>query len=150
MHDLEVATEASLKNVEQRLERHISFFRDANRTNRYWSFRFAVAPVALTSIATVSIGLSEKLALKSFIVVALITSGLATVIGAWEALFSNRKLWVVSGITLAELRQLESEISYAKTKTNGLPSQQHVDAFDSTLSSIIRKSEAGWQSIMGR
>src|SRR3954467_9024254 len=92
-----------LAALEAEIETKLGFFKSRNNYNRRMALVFTLAPAIMSAIATVSIGVSEKLSVKWFLVIALIASGSATVLGAWEGLFSNRKLWVVAGIAGAEL-----------------------------------------------
>jgi hypothetical protein len=139
-----------LTALEAEIATKLGFFKSRNAYNRRKAFIFTIAPAMMSAIATVSIGVSEKLSVKWFLVIALIASGSATVLGAWEGLFSNRKLWVVAGMASAELEELKWDIDYRKNNTGTVITQGEIDAFNDRFKKIIQKAESGWQTIIGR
>jgi hypothetical protein len=44
--------------------------------------------------------------------VAMIATGIASILGGWESLFSNRRLWRVNNIALTGLYEIRSDIEY--------------------------------------
>jgi len=110
---------------------------------------FTVISTSMSALATVSIGVSEKLSVKWFLIVALIASGFATVLGAWEGMFANRKLWVVTGTTLAQLEELKWDLDYRREKSAPVTSDE-IDAFNSRFKKITQASESAWQSTVGK
>jgi len=139
-----------LPALEEKIGNEIDNYKKRNRDNRIYALVFTIAPAFMSAIATVSIGVSEKLSVKWFLVIALIASGSATVLGAWEGLFSNRKMWVVAGRAQAELVDLKWDIEYRKKNATSVISQGEVDAFNGRFKEIIQKAENGWQTIIGR
>lgn len=138
-----------LTEVEDNVAVKIGFFNGKNVTNRRMALIFTLAPAILSAIATVSIGVSERLSVKWFIIIALIASASATVLGAWEALFSNRKMWIVAGIALAELAELQSDINYRKKNAAAI-TQAETDDYHERLKKISQKAENSWQSVMSK
>ena len=103
--------------VKQEVERTL----DALSRHKCWkrraSFWFTISAATLSAISTVAIGLSETFDIKLLLGMALVSSGIATVIGAWEGFFPNRKLMVANNVTIAALEELIE--SKAKRKEIG-------------------------------
>jgi hypothetical protein len=132
-----------LDYVEKRVDASIGFFNSRRNSNRMWAVLLTLLPTALSAAATVLIGTSEKLALdaKWLLVLAMVASGTATVLGAWKDLFSNRKLWVENNSTLAQLYQLQWDMEYRKENTGVPITQAEVDAFYSRFQKIQDNAE---------
>ncbi|PYS79157.1 MAG: hypothetical protein DMF67_16040 [Acidobacteria bacterium] len=129
--------------VEEAIQGSINFFNNRRNFNRKMAFLFTVVPTSLSAAATVLIGASEKLDLnvKWLLVLAMVASGAATVLGAWKELFSNRKLWVENNSTLAELYKLQWDIGYRKEKKEEPITQAEVDAFYARFQKIQDNAE---------
>lgn len=133
--------------VERKIKEDISFFTRRRGFNRTMSFLLTIIPAFLSAVATVSIGVSEKLDLKWAVVVALIASAIAAVVGAWGSFFANRKLWVANNLTLAALRELTSDIHYRKAKEAKPIKQAEVDDFYARYKQAVQEAEKLWHSI---
>lgn len=140
-----MSNETQLDFVEKKIGEWFRFFSNKRDYNRNKVFIFTIVPASLSALTTVSIGVSEKMDLGWLIVVALISSGIATVLGAWESLFSNRKLWVVNNATLAELEELQLNIEYRKRNTAAI-TQNEIDNYYKKLIQIKTKAEKALQS----
>src|SRR5262249_47642521 len=140
-----MSDDSQLKALETEIAERLSFFKSRNEYNRRMATIFTLAPAIMSAIATVSIGVSEKLSVKWFFVVALIASASATVLGAWEGLFSNRRLWVVAGIAIAELDALNWDIKYRKNDETEI-TKAEISAFNDRFKEIKEKAEKGWQT----
>ena len=146
-----MSAQNQLDLLEAKIQEKIRFFHRMSGYNRRKAFFFTIAPATLSAIATVAIGISEKLSVKWTVVVALVASGAATVLGAWEGLFSNRKLWVVDGIALAEFEELQWMIDYRKRKMPAQPlTQNEIDGYNDKYISIVQKTEKAWQTIIAK
>ena len=71
-------------------------------------------------------------------VVALIASGLATMVVALEALFAHRRLWSINNIALAELEKLKRDLEYRRAD---------VDQFYGKLSKSLDDADRSWISV---
>jgi hypothetical protein len=137
--------------LEFTVQEKIEFFRRMSKYNRGKALFFTIAPATLSATATVAIGISEKLSVKWMVIVALVASAAATVLGAWEGLFSNRKLWVVDGIALAEFEELQWTINYRKKKESTQPiTQSEIDGYNDKYINIVQKTEKAWQTIIAK
>ena len=59
----------------------------------------------------------------------MVATGVASVLGAWESLFSNRKQWHINEIVVAELNVLWSDIEYREKDVNRVVTQEETDQF---------------------
>ena len=139
-----------LAALEAEIEAKLGFFKSRNNYNRRMALVFTLAPAIMSAVATVSIGVSEKLSVKWFLVIALIASGSATVLGAWEGLFSNRKLWVVAGSAGGDLEALKWDIDYRKKNTAKAITSDEVDAFNDRFKKINQTAESGWRAVTSK
>lgn len=135
-----------LEYVEQRIAEDIGFFESRRNYNRRAAFRFAVVPAALSAIATVLLGIEDKINLSWLMVPAIIATGIASVLGAWQSLFANRKLWIANNATLSELYELKWDIEYRKTDESLAVSKTEIDSFYDRLKAIHKVAENALQS----
>jgi hypothetical protein len=68
-----------LTTLENKIQEQINAFKSRSRANRKIALGFTIVTTSMSALATVSIGVSEKLSVKWFLIVALIASGFATV-----------------------------------------------------------------------
>src|SRR5215213_5188045 len=101
-----------LEYVINKVQEEINFFRKKRNYNRAMSLLFVSAAAVLSALATVSLGASKMLNQPWLEVVALIATGLATVIGAIATLISHRKLWHINNVALAALSKLQWDIEF--------------------------------------
>lgn len=136
-----------LSFVERQISSKISSFKTSSSYNRHKAFLFTIASASLSAIATVAIGASKTLEINWLAMVALLASGAATVVGAWESLFANRRLWVVDGAILAALNRLKDDIDFRKSDESRQLAQDEVEEFYSRYKNIVDESEKAWASI---
>lgn len=79
-------------------------------------------------------------------VVALIASGLATMVVALEALFAHRRLWSINNIALAELEKLKRDLEYRRADAKPIQ-QAEVDQFYGKLSKSLDDADRSWISV---
>jgi hypothetical protein len=108
---------------------------------------------ALSALATVAIGTFEKLGNRWLPIVAMAATGVASILGAWESLFSNRKLWRVNNAALTGLYEIKSGCGGG---VGGLlhPRLLQVSRIVQRLASVmlqqIERSERGGQASVNR
>jgi hypothetical protein len=142
-------TDPQLEYVSQQIDYEISLYTQRKRFNRKAAFAFTVIPATLAALATVSIGASEKLGQDWLPILAMVATGVASILGAWEALFSNRKLWRVNNIALTGLYELRSDIEY-REKAPGIPiTRDETDKYFERLKAIRREGEVSYQRAVG-
>ena len=81
---------AQLEYIEQQIGKDISFFKQRRDFNRQAAFLFTIVPATLSAFATVAIGTAEKLQLQWLPILAMVATAIASIFGAWQALFANR------------------------------------------------------------
>ena len=138
-----------LSYVNEQISREIDLYRSRKRFNRKAAFLFTVVPATLAAIATVFIGASETFDVKWLPILAMVATGTASVLGAWEALFTNKKLWRVNNLALTGLYDLKSDIEYRLRADSGSIDNTEVDAYFARLKEIRAEGEKGYQRAMG-
>ncbi len=89
-----------LQYIKKQVDHEIELYTQRKYFNRKAAFAFTVVPATLAAFATVSIGASEKLGITWLPILAMVATEhcCASILGAWESLFSNRKLWRVNNV----------------------------------------------------
>jgi hypothetical protein len=143
-------TNPQLDFVKQQVEHEIGLYTKRKQFNRKAAFAFTVFPATLAALATVSIGISDKFAgSKWLLIVAMIASGTGSILGAWESLFSNRKLWRVNNVALTSLYEIKSDIEY-REKAAAMPiTQVETDQYFERLKSVRKEGELGYHQAFG-
>lgn len=118
-----------LDYVEQQIAEDVGRFERRRDFNRNAAFRFTIVPAVLTAFATVAIGAEEKLKIPWLLILAMIATGIASVLGAWQSLFANRKLWYANNATLAGLYDLKWDIEYRKGDDSSPITKPEIDDY---------------------
>jgi hypothetical protein len=138
-----------LEYVKEQVDYEIDLYTQRKRFNRKAAFAFTVIPATLAALATVLIGASEKLGNQWLPVLAMVATGIASILGAWEALFSNRKLWRINNVALTSLYELKSDIEYREKATDKFITQEETDQYFARLKAIRREGEQSYQRAVG-
>jgi hypothetical protein len=134
-----------LNYVEQQIAADIAFFERRRNFNRKSAFRFTIVPAVLSAFATVAIGAQEKLGIPWLLILAMIATGIASVLGAWQSLFANRKLWLANNTTLAGLYDLKWDIEYRKGDETSPIAKAEIDDYFKRLKMIRNAAEEALQ-----
>jgi hypothetical protein len=137
-----------LDYVKEQLKYEIGLYTKRKRFNRKAAFMFTVVPATLAAAATVCIGASEKLGNRSLSILAMIATGIASILGAWQSLFSNRKLWQINNVALSGFYELRSDIEY-REKAGTSITQAETDQYFARLTAIKREGELAYQRALG-
>ena len=138
-----------LDYVKRQVDREIALYTDRKKFNRRAAFGFTVVPATLAAVATVAIGTSEIFDTRWLPILAMIATGVASILGAWESLFGNRRLWRVNNVALTALYALQSDISYREAAPDRTIGREETDAFYARLKDIREEGEAGYQKAVG-
>lgn len=138
-----------LEYVKKEIDYEIGLFTQRKHFNRKAAFSFTVVPATLAALATVSIGASEKLGNKWLPILAMIATGIASILGAWEGLFSNRKLWRINNVALTGLYELKSDIEYRETATDRSVTPLETDEYFARLKAIRQSAEQSYHRAVG-
>ena len=139
-----------LEYVKQQIDNEILLYTKRKHFNRRAAFAFTVIPASLAAFATVAIGAADKLQLAWLPVLAMIATGIASVLGAWEALFANRKLWRVNNVALTGLYAVKSDIEFRELDTSRPISSTEVDVFFARLTAVRKEGEASYLRAVGQ
>lgn len=140
--------ETQLDYVKQQVAEEIGLYSQRKRFNRRAAFGFTIVPATLAAFATIAIGASEHLKIDWLPLLAMTATGIASILSAWEALFSNRKLWHVNNTALTTLYSLESDIAFRELRPDPI-SQEETEAFFVRLKAVREQGEADYRSVMG-
>ena len=138
-----------LEYVKEQVNSEISVYTQRKHFNRKAAFAFTVVPATLAALATVLIGASEKLGNQWLPILAMVATGIASILGAWEALFSNRKLWRVNNVALTNLYELKSDIEYREKAADRFITQEETDQYFARLKAIRQEGEQAYQRAVG-
>jgi hypothetical protein len=79
----------------------------------------------------------------------MVATGIASILGAWESLFANRKLWRVNNIALTGLYEIRSDIEYREKDTSNPITQTETDAYFAQLKNVRKDGETGYERAVG-
>ncbi len=142
-------TSTQLEFVKQEIEREIDLYTKRKHYNRRAAFAFTVVPATLAAFATVAIGAADRLGIVWLPLLAMIATGIASILGAWEALFANRRLWRVNNLALTALYEIKSDIEFRELDSSAALSPQEVAAFFERLKAVRQQGETGYQKAVG-
>jgi hypothetical protein len=138
-----------LDYVKEQIKYEIGLYTQRKHFNRRAAIMFTVVPATLAAVATVSIGTSEKLGSKWLPILAMVATGIASVLGAWDSLFSNRKLWHVNNVALTRLYELKVDIEYREKAAATPITQGETDEYFTRLKMIRAEGEQSYQRAVG-
>jgi hypothetical protein len=138
-----------LTYVKKQVDYEIALFTQRKHFNRKAAFAFTVVPASLAAFATVSIGASKTLGSESLPILAMIATGIASILGAWESLFANRKLWRVNNVALTKLYELKSDIEYREQASGRSIAQEETDEYFARLKAVREEGEQSYQRAVG-
>lgn len=144
-----MSSSSQLQYVKEQIDLEIGQYSARKHFNRRAAFAFTVVPATLAAFATVAIGAAEKLGLGWLPLLAMVATGIASILGAWEALFSNRKLWVVNNLALTGLYALKSEIEFRELDQENPLTKEEVSAYYEQLKLVRQQGEEGYIKAVG-
>jgi hypothetical protein len=139
---------SQLDYIKEQVTYEIGLYTERKRFNRKAAFMFTVVPATLAAVATVCIGASEKLGNRWLAILAMVATGIASILGAWQSLFSNRKLWQINNVALSGLYELKSDIEY-REKAGTPITQTETDQYFARLKAIKAEGEQAYQRAVG-
>lgn len=138
-----------LEYIKQQLDHEIALYTMRKHFNRKAAFAFTVVPATLAAFATVAIGASEKLGNQWLPILAMVATGIASILGAWESLFANRRLWRVNNVALTALYEIKSDIEYREKEASRPLTQVETDEYFARLKALRREGESSYQRAVG-
>jgi Protein of unknown function (DUF4231) len=143
---MDAETNRQLAFIVDELEKSLEFFRRKRNYSRIVTSLFIAGGASLSAIATVALGASRMTQVTWLAVVALVASGLATVVVALEALFEHRRLWSIDNAALAELEKLKRDLEYRRADAKPIQ-QAEVDQLYGRLSQTLDDANRSWISV---
>ena len=138
--------------LEEEIDKIVERYKaDAGRHKKV-AFRLRILSVLLSAIITIFLGLKlENVSVSNVLSnIALILSAAITVVGAYEAFFDPRALWVRETITFARLKDLQRDFRfYSSGLEDGTIKIEDLDKFKSKLDSILEDTLKYWMKIKG-
>lgn len=144
-----MTSSSQLDYVKREIEREIDLYTRRKHYNRRAAFAFTVVPATLAAFATVAIGAADKLKIDWLPLLAMVATGIASVLGVWEALFSNRKLWRINNIALTGLYEIKSDIEFRELDQGTSLTSDEITIFFQRLKVVRQQGEAGYQKAVG-
>lgn len=144
-----MTTSPQLDYVKHEINREIDLYTRRKHYNRRAAFAFTVVPASLAAFATVAIGAADKLKIDWLPLLAMVATGVASILGAWEALFSNRKLWRVNNLALTRLYEVKSDIEFRELDQARPISDAEIADLFQRLKEVRAQGEAGYQKAVG-
>lgn len=142
-------SETQLDYTKRQIDHEIELYTQRKHFNRRAALAFTIIPAALAALATILIGAFEKIDNKWLPIFAMIATGIASVLGAWEALFSNRKLWRVNNAALSDLYELKADIEYREKDATRALTQAETDQYFDRLKVIRNQGEQSYLRAVG-
>jgi len=144
------------KDQQMFLKNEIKNLIDHYKADRQRHKRLALAlkamSVSLAGTITVLLGLkvSSGAATVLFSNIALVLGALITVVGAYEAFFDPRVLWVRETVVFARLTDLERDLDFTiNGSSDGELDSAALDCFKARLDSILQESLNSWLQLRG-
>ena|ERR1700749_5350690 len=134
-----------LEYVTKEVKDSRDFFWGKRNYNRRLTVLFISLASILSAVATVSLGAAKMVGVQGLEVVALVGSGLATVIGAIEALLSHRRLWHINNVAMAGLDKLQRDIDFRKADSKPIEDAEVKECY-ARYGKIIEEADSSWVS----
>ena len=141
-----------------KFEEHLTELTQAFATECHKNKKFAlslkISSVAFSAVVTVCLGLNLASAAQTTLKnVALGLSAIITVVGAYEAFFDPRAIWIRETIVYTKLRNLKREYEFWAAGCDGdtlEPAEaEKLDRFKDQLDQILIESLKNWMKIRG-
>ena len=138
-----------LEYVKRQVQYEIGLYTQRKQFNRRAAFFFTICPATLAAFATVCIGANQQVKALWLAISAMIATGVASILGAWEALFSNRRLWRVNNVALTALYEIRLDIEYREKASSEPIRQDEIDDYFLRLKSVRTAGEEGYRHAVG-
>lgn len=144
---------------EEHLKDIVDAFEKECRQNKRIALRLRISSVLLSAVVTVCLGIklgqkAEALAWQAALSnVALALSAVITVVGAYEAFFDPRAIWIRETIIFTRLRNLKREFEFWAAGCEGEKLEPadaaRLEKFKQKLDQILNDSLKNWMKIRG-
>lgn len=144
-----MAAKEKVEFLRRCLTQQIEGFGQRRQETRRMAFRLRIGVVTCGAITTILLGLhslptSWQPVLKDL---ALISSALVTFIGAIDAFYNYRALWVRYTVTYTNLRAIEANLDYLTVGGLDQVSDANVDRLFKQFQLVLDETNANWRQL---
>jgi Protein of unknown function (DUF4231) len=140
-----MSSQEALQYLEAEIQKRITSFDDKRKFYQKKAEQLNISTAILSAFTTVCIGVSQAYDYKPIATIALVTSAGMAVLTAVDGFYSYRRLWVRNNDTLMNLRELRSNINYAKAAYGENLTIEDIDRWRDKYQEILRAANAAWQ-----
>jgi hypothetical protein len=131
----------------------IDHYKTDRQRHKLLALALKAMSVSLSGTITVLLGLKVSSGTTSvlFSNIALVLGAMTTVVGAYEAFFDPRVLWVRETVVFARLKDLERDLDFAENgSSDGELDSATLECFKVRLDSILNESLNAWLQLRGQ
>jgi hypothetical protein len=126
------------------LDNQIASFEVRRRRNKRRAFLLKIAITASSVAVTILLGIDTGNAYTTFLKnAALISGGIGSILGAWDAFFNHKELWIRYKRTANDLKGLRAVVQYRSKSVVPL-SEEEVDDLFEQFQNILRQTNSAW------
>jgi hypothetical protein len=141
-----MAAKEKVEFLRKCLDEQIIGFGKRRQANRNKAFRLRIAVVCCGAVTTILLGLhSVAESWQSFVKdCALIFSALVTVVGAFDAFYNHRALWIRYTVTYTQLKTLDSRLEYLTAGGLEELDDTEIDRLFTEFQQVLNETNANW------
>jgi hypothetical protein len=130
----------------QTLEKTIDAFEERRLYHKKRAFRFKILGTSFSTITTVLLGLQgfgpgTLTVIKN---IALFLSACVTIIGAWDAFFNHRELWVRYTGSFRRLTELQTDMEYLLAGDAHADKGAELEKLYARFQAIVQETHISW------
>ena len=128
------------------LDKTIRVFEERRLYHKKRAFLFKILGTSFSTLTTVLLGL-QGLGSGALLVVkniALFLSACVTIIGAWDAFFNHRELWVRYTGSFRRLTELQTDMDFILADASQVDKQADLDKLYARFQAIVQETHTSW------
>jgi Tfp pilus assembly protein PilO len=134
---------ASLQYLKSQISERIKTINERRVRYKKKSFWSYISISILAAISSIVLGLNLSCWKEASRIVALFISGLITVIGAYNAFFDHKQMWIANNNARNEFFKLSFEIEFAEKVSESI-SEEMVEKFKQEYQAILDRLNKTW------
>jgi len=135
----------NLQYLKSKINERINRFTKRRDCYRKKSLYIFLIISILSAVTSVVLGLNISGCEETLRIIALIISGIVTVVSAYNAFFDNKQMWINYNNTLNEFYKLNFEIEFAE-KSNAI-NEEMILKFKKDYQTILGKFNSQWTDL---
>ncbi len=135
------------KYLRDQLDSQINGFKKRRENNRKNAFWLKISITVLGSIITILLGLKISGAIDLFASIALVLSGLITILNTLESFFDYRTLWLRYTITSTQLLSIKSDLDYLLLSDLNLNTEKGIDELYKRYTNVLTETNESWLGV---